>query len=140
MSVQTNFIDRLQASRIPLNRCIVIGSGALALHDIRDARDIDLVVTSDVYDMLLEWGWDKGKQGSSSVALERDDFEIWTDWSTDGSGHPDYKDLTAHTEIIEGIRCVTLDYLLSRKQERNSEKDKRDIGLILAYQQERKLR
>ncbi len=40
----TNFVERVKATNLPLDKSIVIGSGILAAYGIRDARDIDVVV------------------------------------------------------------------------------------------------
>lgn len=129
------FIERVKATGLPLDRVIVIGGGVLAVREIREARDIDLVVAHSVFTALEEDpSWKRGLQGSSSYALEKDDIEVWTDWSTDGTGHPTYEDLLPDTEYIDGVRFVTLDYLQRRKLERGSDKDFDDIRKIDEYQ------
>lgn len=133
-----NFVEQVKAIGIPLDQLIVIGSGVLAAHGIRKARDIDLVVTSEVFNRLeRDASWVQGKQGSSSYALVKEDIEVWTDWSTDASGHPDYDDLSPYTETIDGVRFVTLDYVERRKVERGSNKDIQDIKEIHEYRKSR---
>ena len=135
MKEKNSFIERVRATKLPLGKLIIIGSGVLAAHGIRDARDIDLVVTAELFDILAKDDtWKRGREGSASHALERGDTEVWTDWSTDGSGHPTYEDLLPDTEIIDGVRFVTLEYLEKRKVERSDEKDKEDIRSIHEYQ------
>lgn len=130
----TNFVERVKATNLPLDKSIVIGSGILAAYGIRDARDIDVVVEPEVFAELENEGvWHVGFQGSSSYALQKDDIEVWADWSTDGSGHPTYADLLPMTIEIEGVRFVTLDYVEQRKRERGSEKDIEDIRRIHEY-------
>lgn len=130
------FIKRLRRLGVPLERVVVIGSGVLAIHGIREARDVDLVVPPDVFVELEKSGeWHKGFIGSSSYALERGSAEIWVDWSTDGTGHPTYEDLLSDSEIIDGVRFVTLEYLEKCKAERGSEKDMEDIRKIHEYRE-----
>lgn len=131
-----SFFERVKEIGLPLDSVIVIGSGVLAAHGIRDARDVDMVVTKDCYAVLeRDASWKRGLQGSSSCALEKGDVEVWLDWSTDGSGHPTYEDLLPDSEVIESVRCVTLDYLEKRKAERGDAKDIEDIRSIHEYRQ-----
>lgn len=125
------FAERLRKSGLPLDRIIVIGSGAMDLHGLRMARDIDLVVDADLFESLeSSKEWRRGKDGSSSYSLENDDIEIWTDWSTDGTGSPDYGELLKSSEVIDGIRTVTLDFLKMKKRESGRRKDIEDIKEI----------
>lgn len=129
-----DFFERVKALDLPLDTIIVIGSGVLAAHGIREARDIDVIVTAELFAMLeKDDNWVRGRQGSASYALERGDAEVWKDWSTDGTGRPKYEDLLPDTELIEGIRFVTLEYLERRKSERGTEKDMDDIRKIHEY-------
>lgn len=132
---KNDFIAGVKATGLPLDQLIVIGSGALAVHGIRRARDIDLVVTKPVFAVLeRDNTWKRGFQGSSSYALEKGNIEVWTDWSTDGTGHPTYEDLLLDSELIDGVRFVTLEYVRARKLERGSDKDLEDIRKIDEYQ------
>lgn len=128
------FTKRVESLGIPLERAIVIGSGVLELHGLRQANDVDLVVSEDVFWELEKSGWKQGTTGSSSYSLEKDGAEVWMDWSTDGTGHPNYDDLLLFSEMVHGIRVVTLDYLKQRKLERGLEKDLRDVETIENYQ------
>lgn len=130
-----SFEARLRAMELPLDQIIVIGGGALALHGLREAGDIDLIVTRQLFDKVEnDTSWKLGKQGSPSHALVKGEAEIWPDWSVDGSGHPNYEDLMVVSEVINGIRVVSLDYLVVRKRERGLAKDLEDINLIERYQ------
>lgn len=130
-----DFIERVKAIGLSLDKLIVIGSGALAVRGIREARDVDLVVPDPVFQMLeRDLSWKRGLQGSASYALEKGDIEVWTDWSTDGTGRPTYEDLLPDTEVIDGVRFVTLEYIKARKIERGSDKDLEDIRKIDEYQ------
>lgn len=129
-----SFFERVKETGLPLDSLIVIGSGVLAAHGIREARDVDLVVTAELFAMLeKDASWKHGLQGGSSYALQKGDTEVWKDWSTDRSGHPTYHDLLPYTEVIDGIRFVTLEYLSKRKAERGDEKDLEDIRKIHDY-------
>lgn len=137
LDLRRSFGARLRAIRLPLDQIIVIGGGVLAMHGIRMAGDIDLIVSSQLFgEMQKDTSWQPGKQGSSSQALVKGDVEAWPDWSLDGSGHPDYNDLIELSESIDGVRAVRLDYLVIRKRERALPKDMEDIKSIEQYLQE----
>jgi hypothetical protein len=129
-----SFILRIKATGLPLDQVIVIGSGVLAAHGIRSARDVDLIVPESLFAELEQnISWKRGTQGSASYALEKGDAEVWTDWSTDGTGHPAYNELLPDTELIHGVRFITLEYLEKRKTERGTPKDVEDIRKIHEY-------
>lgn len=135
--MDTSIVDfkaRVRAIGLSLDEVIVIGSGALDMRGIRHARDVDLVVTPTIFKQLEQTGdWSVGARKSHTYSLVNRDREVWMDWSTDGTGHPNYNDLLASTELIDGIRVVTLDYLMVRKAERGTQKDLADISLIKQY-------
>jgi len=134
--VESSFARRVKALGLPLDQVIVIGSGVLAEHEIRQARDVDLVVPKSLFAKLEQDAmWKRGFQGSASYALEKGDVEVWTDWSTDGTGHPTYEDLLKVSELIDGIRFITLEYLEKRKLERGTEKDLLDVRKIHEYKE-----
>lgn len=134
--MRKGFLERLRQTGVPIDKAIVIGGGVLELHGIREARDIDLVVDTATFAQLERDGWKHGGQGSSSYCLEKGQAEVWADWSTDGSGHPDYHDLLEVSEPFDGVRAVKLDYLKKRKLERGTEKDLRDIEAIEKHKEE----
>lgn len=103
------------------------------MHGLRTARDLDFIIDPTLFAELEKQGWKRGRQGSASYALENGDAEVWADWSTDGSGQPDYAALLPYTEVRDGVRMVTLDYLVQRKLERNTEKDRVDVEAITKY-------
>jgi hypothetical protein len=64
-------LAELQALKLTSGQYVVVGGAALAIRDIRDTEDIDLVVTPQLFDELAARGWQpkarpSGKPASSS--------------------------------------------------------------------------
>ncbi len=130
----SNFVDRIKKSGASLDKTIVIGSGILDTLGIRLADDVDLLLTRDEFDRLAaDDRWEQGVKQSGSRYLRNNEYELWDDWSEDGSGHPDFDDIFEKTVVIDGVRYITLQYLRERKLQKGRGKDLRDIKDIDEY-------
>lgn len=126
--------ERVKKLGLPLDQLIVIGSGVLEAHGIRQANDVDLVVTREVFEGLsADVTWKSDKAESGSLRLSKNDYEVYYDWSDSGSEYPDFDDLLMYSTEIQGIRYVSLEYLRERKLSRGWEKDLEDVKLIDRY-------
>lgn len=131
------FADRVRASNLPLEKIIVVGSGILDILGLRMADDVDLVVTEDV---LREYIQSNPSYVPHDVPgdIVYDDKDNNIAASLAWRAFPDgenvyYDDLLTYTTIVDGVRYVSLDYLLRWKQWANREKDQADIMLIEEY-------
>ncbi len=125
--------------RLGLNpdNSIVIGSGILQALGIRKSRDIDLVVTQEIYTSLKKSGNFKIVESHSREILKDDLFEIGTDWNVLGKSYS-FEDFDNNSIIIDGVRYITLDFLYRAKkswlhQKNVRQKDIEDVRLIELY-------
>ncbi len=130
------FSDRVRHVGVPDDQLIVIGSGLLDALGLRQAGDVDLVLTDKAFEKVIaenkgEWKYEV--LPSSSPCLLKPGYELWTDWATDGSGHPNYDDLKDDSVVIDGIRYISPAYLRSKKIESARPKDITDIALLDEY-------
>ncbi len=103
----------------------------MALHGIRESRDIDLIVTTNLYNELHRSGWQEEGSGSKKH-LVRDNIEIFSSWDFDNY-HPIPKQLINEAEIIDGVAVVQLSEVMKWKNAFGREKDLADIKLIQDY-------
>ncbi len=94
---------------------IVIGSGILDALGIRDSKDIDVVVTEDKYNKLSESDRFRKEQNHGCEVLTDDLFEIRTIWNVVGKTWR-FNDLLSHSMIINGVRYITIEFLLDVKR------------------------
>lgn len=121
-----NFSDRVKNLELPLDELIVFGSGLLAANGLREANDIDLVVTSELFEKLLKSGdYEHGKT-EDGPWLRKDDVEIWLNWLPGN----DFVFLMDDSVIVDGVRFVSPKFLIERKLERGTDKDLNDVQLL----------
>lgn len=128
--------ERVKKLNFPLGKYVVVG-GAMEAHGIRDAVDVDVIVTEDLFDDLVRQGWppklcrpgDVGKNGNKRK-LRKDDVSIISEYSWSDKFFTNTEDLIASADMIENIPFVKLDVLLKWKKACAREKDFNDVILI----------
>ncbi|MDB5165391.1 MAG: hypothetical protein JWM00_281 [Candidatus Saccharibacteria bacterium] len=124
-----SILTRIQALGLPADQIIVIGSGLLDAYGLRQANDIDLVVTAELFAKLSASGsYEEGVKYGEPY-LTRGDLEVWLSW---GEGK-DFVHLNQKAETIQGIMFVNPQFLIEQKRERGTEKDANDIKLLEEY-------
>ncbi len=121
-------IKKVQALNLPEDQFVIIGSGTLAVLGIREAEDIDVSVTQELFDIL-------SKQGDWRVEgdlLKKENIELKSGiWNKEYPVSTDQ--LIKSSLIIDGVRFINLQELLRFKDAMGREKDMRDITLIHEY-------
>lgn len=122
---------------ISLQESVVIGSGILQVVGLRQARDFELIVTQQCYQKLLASGLFEQKKRHTTVWLEKDAISVATQWTIVDEVWT-FERLLDHSEIIHGVRYITVEFLFHAKSQwlLNGEfrqKDKDDIVLMDAY-------
>jgi hypothetical protein len=132
-----NIFQEVKKLNLPMGEYVVVGSGPMAAREIRDFKDIDILVSEKLYDELVKNGWEivevEGVGGKFKV-LKKDIFEVNTTlWH--GDYKPDNKNLIEQAEIICGVPFLQLKELIKFKTALGREKDLKDIELINNYLQ-----
>ena len=128
----------LQKIGLNSDNCVVIGSGILQSLGIRQSKDIDVVVSGDIYDSLKNSDKFKATESHGQEILVDSIFEIGTNWEVLGKSYK-FEDLKRESIIIDNIRYITLKFLYKVKQswikrDRNvRQKDVNDLELIESY-------
>lgn len=125
-------LKQLRGLKLPVDQFAVTSSGPMAVRGIREARDLDIVVTDKLWEELSK----------KYPVIPRDlcdtlhvgDVEILGNFSKNpNSGIATVDEQINTADVIDGIRFVNLNLIIKFKQELGREKDLKDIKLIKEY-------
>ncbi|MEX2515038.1 MAG: hypothetical protein WD335_02845 [Candidatus Paceibacterota bacterium] len=133
-------ISIIKDLHFPPDQYLVIAGTVMAVHGIRKADDVDLVISSDLFEHLKEEGdWEHcTRHEDNSEFLARDKIDIAS--KLDLYDYPTtLTEAKIRQDIIEGIPFMGLNDLIEFKQVYGRKKDLGDIKLIKDYLQANKL-
>ncbi len=115
--------------RLPIWQFAIFGSGVLAVRNIRQSDDIDILVKKELRDFLStqypvidKW----------YLAIEIWNIEIMKDWiHLYGKEY----EMIDTADIIDWLPFVQLRFFKEWKQQMGREKDKKDLALLAEYEQ-----
>src|SRR5260221_12544360 len=87
---------------------VVYGAAPFAIYGIRDVRDIDMLVSPELYKMLAGKGWKKVKKGPKDEPLTYDIFEAHDTWEFSPYA-PTLDELLSRSIECEGIAFASLE-------------------------------
>jgi len=123
-------IIELKSLNLPCDEYAVFGSGPLAVHGIRESKDIDIIVKPELWNKLIKkYSVKKADCGGNCFKVNK--IEIYQDWRP---WFDDVNKLINDADIFEGIKFVKLKYVLEWKKAYAREKDLKDVKLIEEYQ------
>jgi hypothetical protein len=128
-------LDDLRALELPKRSFMVMGSGILEALHIRQAEDVDMVVSDDMYDWLRASGWTERIASNGSVGIESGVFQAYNQW-TDDLTIKKLPELLVDAQWVEGIPYNSLAKLALYKERRGRDKDMVDLELIKKFQRE----
>lgn len=131
MSAMISF-ETVKALNLPIGEYVIFGSGPLKAHGIRESRDIDLLVTGELYSDLSAKGWDKQSTTDGEEFLVNQNVEVYKRWSF-GSYNPGTEEIIGRAEIIDDLPFATLQDVIIWKSALGREKDVEDLRLIDDY-------
>ena len=104
---------------------VILGSGVLAVRNIRDVQDLDILVLPKTYEKLAEKY--SQYQENDSLVFQGMDISYKLKWEFSEA------DFFQNSEIIDDHRFLSLEKLLEFKQLLWRQKDEEDIILIQKY-------
>ena len=128
-SCAMDVITEVKKLDLPLGQYVVVGSGIMAQLGLREANDVDIAVTPDLYAKLRACGeWEENKR-YGKIFLKKGAVEIipqldWEDYPTTAEA------AIASGTIIDGVPFMNLHELLAFKRALGRAKDLPDIALI----------
>lgn len=127
-----NIFEEARKLCLPLGEYVIVGSGPLAAHGLRNFNDVDLVVTERIFGQLRADGWEQTTGPEDRPCLKKDMYEVFKDLRC-RDYRPETKRLIEEAEIIDGIPFLRLEELARFKKTIGREKDLRDVQLIETY-------
>ncbi|MDP3645829.1 MAG: hypothetical protein Q8R25_01965 [bacterium] len=104
----------------------------MAIVGIREANDIDLMVSKELFEDLKKNGWQERHKSVNDVPIVHDVFEAHTNWNF-SSYRPTLKHLLATAMVVEDIPFASLAEVRKWKTMGERPKDIADVQLIDAY-------
>lgn len=125
-------LEKLKKLNLPVGQYAIFGSGILAVKNIREASDLDIIAKLELFNKL----WEKYPECIADKpyrCLVIDGIEIVDNkWDNDNNQESTDK-MIDNAEIIDGLPYVNLQDTILWKTQQNREKDLRDIELINNY-------
>lgn len=125
-------IAKIKALNLPKNSYVVFGSCPLALVGLREANDIDLLVSKEIFEKLRKEGWKELHKSINDRPLVRDVFEAHDNWSF-SSYSPTLEQLLVSATVVDEIPFASLEEVRKWKTASGRSKDLADIELIDDY-------
>jgi len=127
-------ITKVKALDLPKNSYVVFGSCPLAVAGIREANDVDLFVSEEVFAKLKKTGWRELRKSPDDIPLVYDVFEAHDNWNFSSYKlAPTLKQLLASAVIVDEIPFASLEEVRKWKAASGRPKDLIDIKLIDKY-------
>lgn len=126
------YLDELGSLHLPLGQFAIFGSGPLAIREIRESQDIDLIVKKDLWKKLIKT-YPPSTQTKPACLKIGKNIEIYQERLFVSES---IDELIDSAELISGFPFVQLRYVLEWKKKCGREKDKKDVELIEAYRSE----
>lgn len=119
-------LQKLKKFNLPKDKFAVYGSGPLGVRKIREIKDLDLIVTSDLWkDLVKKY---PTKDFGDKLRIDFGGIEILAKPIV----YP-AETLIAEADIIDGIRYVKLTTMMELKEKMGRLKDFKDMELIKDY-------
>lgn len=119
----------------PADEFVVVGSGPLAIRGIREAKDLDIIVTEKLWDKLTEDHVPTVNEWGVERATVAEDVEILNPAQSlfGNSDVATMKEIFDTADVFDGVKFINLDYLKKIKAKLGRKSDLRDIALIDGY-------
>ncbi|MBI2595214.1 hypothetical protein HYW46_00575 [Candidatus Daviesbacteria bacterium] len=110
-------LKKLKALNLPRDEFVVVSSGSMAVRGIRDARDLDILVTDKLWSSLSEKYPIKNENGIDKIEVHSKDIEILGAGSIfRDSSIASLEEIFRSADIFDGIRYINLELLKKFKQ------------------------
>ncbi len=119
-------IAHVKRLNLPKGSYVVFGSCPLAVAGIREAQDIDLLVSKKVTAQLKEAGWKELYKNANDKPLVQGVFEAHDNWNF-SSYNPTLEQLLARATVVDGIPFASLDDVRKWKTVSGRPKDLADL-------------
>lgn len=119
----------VESLNFPPNSFVIFGSGPLAAADIRPAKDIDMLVSIEVFNLLKNNGWKERNKGPGDTPLTSGIFEAHDNWNFSPYS-PTLENLLSSAEVIDGMPFASLEEVKKWKLASGGAKHLADVAAI----------
>ncbi len=127
-----NIVSKLKALNLPKGSYIVYGSCPMTALGIREAKDVDLYVSQEIYKDLKRRGWREIDKGPRDKPVVSDNIEAHNTWEF-SPYHPTLEELLTRAFEVDGISFASIEDVREWKASSGRPKDLADIELIDKY-------
>lgn len=125
----SEIITKVKALNLPQGSYVVFGGCPLALAGLREANDIDLLVSPELFAQLRKQGWTEHFKTENDIPLTHDVFEAHENWNF-SAYKPTLQHLLATATTKDGVPFASLEEVRKWKVSSGRPKDLKDIELI----------
>ena len=118
MNANDVLFEKVKKLKLPSGEYALFGSAPLGVRGLRECRDVDIIVSEDL--------WDEYKNKFNNDG----DIELWKDWAP---GQWNIAKLIKEAEIIDDLPFVKLEQVIEWKKLNGREKDLRDVEVAEKY-------
>jgi len=130
MSHNRNKFEQVRKLSLPDGHYLISGSGPLGIRNLRDIRDIDLLVSGELWDQLANEYGIVEENGVKKIVIGDLDIEAFGEQSFHEGQGPSVKERLTAAEIIDGLPFESIENVLFFKRMQGREKDLKDIELL----------
>lgn len=109
-----NYLGELSKLNLPKDQYAIFGSGPLAVRKLRENKDIDIIVTKELWNKLIK---NKKFKLTKKGGLKMGHIEIFNSWHLIKEST---EKLIKNSEMIKGFPFVKLKYVLKWKKIKKS--------------------
>ncbi len=132
-----NILAEVKSLNFSANGYIVVGSGIMVMHGLKEPHDIDLVVSPEVFNNAQKEGWGQVpytyQDKLGKFYLRKMDIELYLDVNHGESFRPTLEELLSRAEYFDGVPFLSFEDLIKFKKSYDRPKDRVDIKLIEEY-------
>jgi hypothetical protein len=125
------FLNLIDKYKLPKNKTLIFGSAVLALHGIRENKDLDVMVTEDIFKKLAYNGlFIEGVASTSKEKYYHTKNEKLEVYSSLGRIRTSVDKLIDKADKIDGYLFLSLEDIKKWKKAMGREKDLEDLKLL----------
>lgn len=122
-------VEKVKALDWPKGSYIVFGSGPMAAAGIREANDIDFLVSPELRKSLQKQGWKELVKNPNDKPLVRGDFEAHDNWNFSDYS-PTLPELLSRAKYYDDVPFASLEDVRKWKASGKRPKDRADVKKI----------
>lgn len=124
------FLAELKELNLPLGKYVIVSSGPLAIRDIRECSDLDVLVSDSLFEQFAQNHEVSGDEWFKKISVGN--VDLLNKAHAEGDEYPTARQI-AEAEMINGFPFQSLETCIFFKTDSGREKDVKDLELIKRY-------